>query len=99
MQAVLDVEAALDAAAKELDPSGREAAALRGDADERGRRPVRERLVEPADDRHAVLGLPRSLRVEDRDHVLGPVTEDAPHRLPVVRVAGEALSEDQVPRA
>ena len=99
VQAVLDVEPARDAGAEQLDPRRRKAAALRRYADERRRRPVGERVVERADDRHAVLGLSRSLRVEDRDHVLGPVTEDAPHRLPVVRVAGEALSEDQVPRA
>ena len=40
-----------------------------------------------ADDREAVLRLPRPLRVEDRDDLLGPVAHDAARGLAVVRVA------------
>ena len=50
-----------------------------------------------ADHRHALLRLAGARRVEDRDDVVAPVAEHAAHRLPVVRVAGEALSEQQIP--
>ena len=53
-----------------------------------------------ADDRDAVVALARALRVEDRDHRIGPVADDPAHRLAVVRVVREALAEDEdAPRA
>ena len=94
VQAVLDVEPARDAALQELAPRRREAAARRGDADERRRRVEAERVVDGADDRDPLVGLPRPLRVEDRDDRVGAVANDAAHRLAVVRIAGLALSED-----
>ncbi len=36
-----------------------------------------------------------ALRVEDRDDRIGPVADDPAHRLPVVRVVGEPLTEDE----
>src|SRR5205085_7011664 len=96
VQAVLDVEAALDAGANQLDPLRREAAALRRDADERRRRAERQRLLDRADDRQAVLALARARGVEDGDDVVAAVAQDAAGRLAVVRVAGEALSEDEI---
>ena len=50
-----------------------------------------------ADDREAVLGLPRPRRVEHRDDVVAAGSADAARGLAVVRVAGEALGEDQEP--
>ncbi len=76
--------------------AGREASALRGHTDERRRRRERKRVLDRADDRNAVVALAHSLRVEDGDDVVAPVTENSERRLPVVRVGGEALSEDQV---
>ena len=67
VQAVLDVEAFAIALFEQLAPGRREAAALRRDADERGRRLEAERLVDRADDRDPVLRLARLRRVEDRD--------------------------------
>ena len=49
------------------------------------------------DDRHTLLRLPRTRRVEDRDDVLAAVAQHPAHRLAVVRVAGEALGENQEP--
>src|SRR5581483_8963141 len=69
----------------------------RGDADERSVRLERERLLDAADHRHARAVLAGPAGVEDRGDAVAPVAEDAPHRLSVVRVAGEALREDQVP--
>ena len=60
---------ARDRVAQQLAPLGREAPARGRDADERGRRLEAERLVDRADDREAALGLPRPLRVEQRDDV------------------------------
>ena len=95
VQAVLDVETARDDRLQQLAPRGREAPARGGDADERRRRLVAEGLLDRADDRDAALGLPRSGRVEDRDDGSLAVGEDAARGLAVVRVAGEALGEDQ----
>ena len=47
---------------------------------------------------NAVDALSRALRVEDRDDVGAAIAEHAERRLPVVRVAGEAFSEKQIPR-
>ena len=100
VQPVLDVEPVLDAVAQQLEPRWREAAALRGDADEGRVRAERQPLLDGLHDADAVLrvpGLPR--RVEDRRDVVAAVAEHAPHRLAVMRVGAEALSEDQVARA
>ncbi len=96
MQAVLDVDAVDDALLEDLDPRGRETSALRRDADKRRRRRERERVLDRADDRNAVVALARALRVEDGNDVGAPVAEDTECRLPVVRVGGETLSEDQI---
>ena len=93
VQPVLDVEAVRNARADLLAERGREAAARRRDADERCVRVEAERVVDGADDREAVLGLPLALGVEQRDDLLRRVAHDAPRRLPVVRVARLALSE------
>jgi hypothetical protein len=97
VEAVLDVEAGRDAGLEEHAPGGREPPAGGRDADERRRRVVGERLLDRADDREALLGLPRPRRVEDRDDLLGPVAKHAARGLPVVRVAGEPLRQDQEP--
>jgi len=97
VQAVLDVPALADAGLQELAPGRREAAALGGHAHERGRRVEAEGLVDGADDRDAGMGLPRPARVEDGDDVVAAVAEDAAHRLPVVRVVRESLSEYEQP--
>jgi hypothetical protein len=97
VQAVLEVKALCDAALQQLAPLGREAAARGGDADDGRRRVEAERVVDGGDDGHARLGLARAGRVEHgHDRVTG-VAEDPAPRLPVVDVAGVALSEDQVP--
>ena len=96
VQAVLEIEALRDAALQQLAPRGREAATLRRDADERGRRVEAERVVDAPDDRDAVVRLSRARRVEDRDDRLGAVREDAARGLAVVRVVRATLSEDQV---
>src|SRR5215472_15453800 len=62
----------------------------------RRRRAERERVGDGADDRDALLRLARPRRVEDRGDVVPPVAEHAAHRLPVVRVAREPLSEQQI---
>ena len=64
-------------------------------ADERDGRLERQRGRHVRDDRDPLLALPGARRVEDRDDVLAPVAQHAAHRLAVVRVAGEALGEDQ----
>ena len=76
--------------------AGREAPALRGDADERGRR-ARSRARRSPCRRPAGPSIVSPARVESRigDDVLAPVAEDAARRLAVVRVAGEALGEDR----
>jgi hypothetical protein len=79
-----------------FDPRRRKAPALRRHADERCRRLEGQRLLHRPDDGDAVVDLPRSLRVEDGDDVVAAVAQDAERRLPVVRVDGEALSEDQI---
>ena len=63
----------------------------------RPRRPWarREGFFDGADDRDSVVRLPRPGRVEDRDHRVRPVADDAAHRLAVVRVVREALAEDE----
>ena len=96
VQPALDVEACLDALAEQRPPRGRKAAALRGDADDRGRRLEGEGLGDRGDDRRAVHRLPRPRRVDDRDCRVRRVVKDAPRRLPVVRVGREALREDRV---
>src|SRR5205823_12238404 len=96
MQAVLDVEPLGHARAQQLTPGRGEAASLRGDADESSRRVEAERVVDATHHRDAVLGLTRALRVEDRDRGMRRVAEHSARRLPVVRVAGLALSEDQI---
>ena len=71
VQAVLDVEAVLDAGAQQLAPRGREAAALRRDADERRRRPERQRLLDGRRRSGTPSSrLPGARRVEDRDDVV-----------------------------
>ncbi len=55
VQAVLDVEAGVDALLEEGTPGRREAAALRRDADERGRRRVPQRVVDGADERESFV--------------------------------------------
>ena len=92
----LEVEAVGDRALQELPPGGREAAARRGDADERRRRLKGKRVVDRADNRDPLVGLSGSLRVEDRYDRLGAVPDDAAHRLAVVRVAALTLSENQI---
>ena len=95
MQPALDVEAGRDARLQELAPRGREAAALRRDADDRdvsARSGARRRPCRRSGSRRA----PRPpLRVEDGDDGVGPVADDPAHRLAVVRVVREALAEDQ----
>jgi hypothetical protein len=99
VQAVLDVEPGLDAFLQQIDPGGRKASALGGDADERRVRAVLLGVGDRADDRNAVFGVALlACRVEDRRHVVAPVAQDAAHRLAVVRVGAEALSEDQIAR-
>ncbi len=97
VEAVLDVEPACDAFLQELAPGRRETAAGRRDADERGRRAEPQGVGDGADDREAFEGLPRPLRVEDPDDLLGPVAEHAAGGLPVVRIGGVALREDEEP--
>jgi hypothetical protein len=70
VEPVLDVEAVLDTRAEHVQPRGREAAALRRDADERRRRAEPKRVGDGADDRDAVLRLARTRGVEDRDDVV-----------------------------
>ena len=94
VQPVLDVEALRDARADLLAERRREAAARGRDADERRVRVEAERVVDGADDREALLGLPRALGVEQRGDLLRRVAHDAPRRLAVVRVPALALSED-----
>ena len=98
VQPVLDADPVLDAVPQHLPPGGREAAALGGDPDERDGRAQRERRRDVGDDRIPLLGLPRPGRVEDPDDVLAAVAEDAAHRLAVVRIAGEALGQDEQAR-
>ena len=94
VEPVLEVEPRADRVLQELAPGGREATALGRDADGRRGRPVRERFLDGGDDRDLAVRLPRPLGVEDRDDGVGCVVDDAAHRLPVVLVAGFALSED-----
>ena len=98
VQPVLDVQALRDAALQQLAPLGREAAAGRRDADDGGVGAEAERVVDGADDRHAVLCLARPLRVEERGDRFAFVADDPARRLPVVRVAREPFSEDEVAR-
>ncbi len=79
---------------QELPPGRRETSALRGDPHRRRRRLVRKRLLDGADDGNVLIALADPLGVEDGDDRVRGVVDDAPHRLPVVRVAGLALSED-----
>jgi hypothetical protein len=69
-------------------------AALRDDADERGVRVDRKRIVDGADDRDTVVRLAGPLRVENRDDGLAAVAHDPAQRLPVMRVVRELFSED-----
>src|SRR5262249_11118743 len=96
VQAVLDVETRRDRVTQQHPPLGREAATLGRDPDERGGGLVLEPLRDRPDDRDAFVRLPRALRVEDRDHRIEAVVDDAAQRLPVVRVAALALGEDEV---
>ena len=99
VQPVLDVESARDAALEQVDPRRWETAALRRNADERGVRVELERVVDAADDRHAVLGVSRRAgRVEDRYDVVAPVAQHPARRLAVMRIGAEALGQDQVTR-
>src|SRR5581483_12110602 len=86
-----------DRVLQERAPRRREPPALRGDAHERDGRPERERLRDAADDRNALVRLPRPFRVEDRGHLLAPVAEQAAGRLAVVRVGRVPLGEEQEP--
>ena len=94
VQAVVDVEAVLDAGADLLQERRREAAARRRDADERGVGAEAQRILDRADDREAQLRLAGALGVEQRDDLLRRVAHDAASRLAEVRVAGFALSEN-----
>ena len=96
MQPVLEIQSVRDTALEQVLPVAGEPTALGGDPDEGGVRLVPHPLVDRADDRDAVVGLPRSLRVEDRHDGFAAVAHDSPQRLPVVRVVRELLSEDQV---
>jgi hypothetical protein len=98
VQAALDVQAGGDASLQQLAPLRREASALRGDAHERSIWPECERLVERLDDGDTVEPRAEPLRVEQADDVVAPVADDAARRLAIVRVAGVALGQDQVPR-
>ena len=97
VQAVLDVEAARDAA-----PRGARATwAGSGRRRWRRRRPPSSarsgvRSVDRADDRDAVLHLAGPGRVEERDDRRQAVVDDPARRLAVVRVAGEVLGQDEV---
>ena len=77
VQAALEVEARFDRLLQELAPGRREASSLRGDADERRGRAVLEGVRDRSDDRDALVGLARSLRVEDRDGRGRAVVDDA----------------------
>jgi hypothetical protein len=97
VQAALDVEPRRDRLLQQLAPGGREAAALRGDADDRRRRPERQRLLDRRDHRDAVVAFARVRRVENRDGRVGRVAQDPARRLAVVRVVGTTLSQYEVP--
>src|SRR5205823_10340902 len=97
VQAVLDIETLGDAGADQVSPGRREAASLGRDPHERRGRVEAERVVDRAYYRYAVLCLSRAGGVEDRHRRVLRVAEYAARRLPVVRVARLALSEDQVP--
>src|SRR5919106_2940185 len=95
VEAALDVETLRDAALQQLPPGGREAPALRRDPDDRDGGAEAKRVVHGADDGDALVGLARSLRVEDRHDWIGAIANDSAHGLAVVRVVREALAEDQ----
>jgi hypothetical protein len=95
VQPVLDVQALRDAAAQELAPGRREAATLGGDAHDGRRRAEGEGVVHRPDDRDAGLRLPRARRVEQGHDLPFAVGEHAARGLPVVRVAGEALRQEE----
>ena len=98
VQAVLEVEPRRDALLEQLAPRRREPPALRGDADERGRRleaAARRRRCRRPGSRPRVS--PARSRVEQRDDLLRPVAHDAARGLAEVRVAGAALGEDEQP--
>src|SRR6266508_3053677 len=97
VQPVLEVEAFRDAVLQQLLPVAGEVAALRDNSDERGVWVEAEGVVDGANDRHAVIGCPGALRVEDRHDGLAPVAHDAAQGLAVVRIVREPLSEDEVP--
>src|SRR3954463_13675082 len=96
VQAVLEIEAVRDAALQQLLPIARKAAPLGDDADQCRIRLEGEGLVDRADDRHAVLRLSGTLRVEHRNNVVAPVAPDAARGLRVMRIVGELFGEDQV---
>ena len=97
VQAVLDVQAARDRAPQQLAPRGREAAARGGDADERRRRARRRarRRSSRRSGRRPASPPPASSRGSRRPAARRRRARRG--RLAVVRVAGEALGEDQQP--
>ena len=70
VQPALEVEPGRDRLLQQLAPGGREAAALGGDADDRGRRPVLQALLDGGDDRDALVAS-RPARVESRIATVG----------------------------
>jgi hypothetical protein len=96
METVLEIEALRDAGLQQLLPVAGEMSALGDNADERGVRVEAERIVDRADDRDAVIGLPRTFGVEHRDDRVAPIAHDPARSLRVVRIVRELFSEDQV---
>jgi hypothetical protein len=86
VEPALDVETRGDRCLQEVAPGGRKPAALRRHADDRNRRLVPECVIDRRDDGDPVVIGAGSLRVDDRNHRIGPVADDPAHRLPVVRV-------------
>jgi len=95
VEAALDVEPGADALLQELAPLGREATALRRHTHDRNRGSERERVLDRPDHGNAVVLLPCSPRVEDRDDRVRAVADDTAHRLAVVRVVRETLPENE----
>ena len=95
VQTVVDPDSVSDAFAQKLSPRGREPPADGRYADERGGRMERQRRGDIAHDRHVPLVLTDARRVENGHDVVRAVPQDAVHRLGPMRIAREALCEDQ----